>query len=139
MLVYEFMVPHDKVVTCAPHESINAVIAQFLDKKLSAVVVLNPDGGEPIGIITKTDIARAYKKGLPLTEPVEGVMSTGLQTVNRAMSHDDAASVFTKHKVHHAVVVDDSGKFVGFISAWDVAREGYLDSKAWPWNRNALA
>jgi len=53
-------------------------------------------------------------------------------------SHDEASKIFISNKIHHAVVVDDEGTFVGVISAWDVAREGYLDAKAWPWNRQAL-
>jgi CBS domain-containing protein len=40
--------------------------------------------------------------------------------------------------VHHVIVVEDDGKLAGIVTAWDVAREGWLDNKAWPWNRHAL-
>ena len=65
-------------------------------------------------------------------------MTTDLYTVAKGLPHDKAAEVFTEEKVHHAIVTDDDGKFAGLISAWDVAKEGYLDAKAWPWNRYAL-
>jgi CBS domain-containing protein len=136
MLVYECMVPKDQVVTCNPTDTIESVIDKFLDNKISAVIVLSED--EAAGIITKTDIAKAYKKGYPLEKTAASIMNTDLKTTNRGLAHDQAAAVFMKHKIHHAVVTDDEGKFVGVLSAWDVAREGYLDAKAWPWNRNVL-
>jgi predicted transcriptional regulator len=90
------------------------------------------------GIITKTDIAKAYKQGLSLETPAANIMSEGIITVNRSLQRDKAATVFAEHKIHHAVVVDNQGEFVGFISAWDCAKEGSLDHQAWPWNRRMM-
>lgn len=136
MLVYECMIPKEQVVTCNPMDTIESVIDKFLDNKISAVIALS--GEEATGIITKTDIAKAYKQGYPLEKSAASIMTKDLKTTHRALPHDQASAVFMDNKVHHAVVVDDDGKFVGVLSAWDVAREGYLDARAWPWNRNVL-
>jgi CBS domain-containing protein len=130
------MVPKEQVVSCKATDTIESVIDKFLDNKISAVIVLS--GDEATGIITKTDITRAYKQGYPLEKSVASIMTKDLKTTHRALPHDQAAAVFMNNKIHHAVVIDDEGKFVGLLSAWDVAREGYLDAKAWPWNRNVL-
>ena len=136
MLIYEFMAPAEEVVTCQPADSINSVLDKILHNKISSVIVV--DGDKAVGIITKTDLTRAFKKGCLLDAKVESIMTTDLETVNKELPHDAATAIFNEHKIHHAIVVDDDGNFAGVISAWDVAREGYLDSKAWPWNRHAL-
>ena len=136
MLVYEFMVPADKVIKCDASATIGCVLDMILDNHISAVVVA--EGDKAIGIITKTDIARAYKEGYPLDKEAGSIMSSELQTVNRGLPRDTAAKVFAEHKIHHAIVVDNEGAFVGFISAWDCAKEGFLDQQAWPWNRRMM-
>jgi len=138
MLVYEFMVPADKVVTCSPTDSIESVVDKILAEKISAIVVVDSDN-KAVGIVTKTDITRGFKKGYPLDKTVDSIMTTtDLLSVNKNLPHDAASSIFSKNKVHHAIVVDDDGKLAGVVTAWDCAREGYLDNKAWPWNRHAL-
>ena len=136
MLIYECMIPADKVVTCEKSDTLGSVVDKLLDNSISALVVV--DGGKAVGIVTKTDTTRAYKKGYTLDKTVDSIMSPNPKTVNKGMPHDEASKVFVNNKIHHAVVVDDDGNFVGVVSAWDVAREGYLDAKAWPWNRHAL-
>lgn len=137
MLVYEFMAPLDQVVSCAPTDTIESVVDKILNKRISAVIVV--DGDKAVGIVTKTDLTRAFKKGYALDKTVDNIMTTtDLLTINKDLPHDAASSIFSKNKVHHAIVVDDEGKLAGVVTAWDCAREGYLDNKAWPWNRHAL-
>lgn len=138
MLVYEFMAPADKIVTCTPEDTIESVVDKILEHRISAVIVVGPDNA-PVGIVTKTDTTRAYCKGIDLSTKVKSIMSkSNLLTIHKDLPHDAASSIFSKNKVHHAIVVDDDGKLAGVVTAWDCAREGYLDNKAWPWNRHAL-
>jgi CBS domain-containing protein len=137
MLVYEFMIPADKVITCEASETIENVLDKIIDNRISAVVVA--EGDKAIGIITKTDISKAYKKGYPLEKTAGSIMSRELKTVKKGLPRDTAASVFSEHKIHHAIVVDDEGTFVGFISAWDCAKEGFMDTQAWPWTRRMMS
>ena len=137
MLVYEFMQPADQIVTCTSSDTIESVVDKVLEHHISAVIVVK--GETPVGIVTKTDLTRAFKKGYPLDTKVENIMSTAhLLSINKNVPHDAAASIFNSNKVHHAIVVDDDGNLAGVVTAWDVAREGWLDNKAWPWNRHAL-
>lgn len=137
MLVHEFMAPKEECVTCKASDTIETVLDKFLLEKISAVVVLI--GDKPAGIVTKTDVARAYKKGFSIEALAGAIMTTDLYTVTKGLPRDKAAEVLIEEKVHHAIVIDEDEKFAGLISAWDVAKEGYLDAKAWPWNRHALA
>jgi len=137
MLIYEFMAPADQIITCAPSDSIESVVDKVLEHKISAVIVV--EDNKAVGIVTKTDLTRAFKKGYALDKTVDSIMTTtDLLTLNKDMPHDAATSIFNKNHVHHAIVIDDDGKLAGIVTAWDCAREGYLDNMAWPWNRHAL-
>ena len=56
-------------------------------------------------------------------------MSTTLHPATPEMNRDEAADILQKHKIHHAVVQNKSGKFAGLLSSWDIARECALDAK----------
>ena len=62
-------------------------------------------------------------------------MSKELRKVVDTLARDEASKTFELNSIHHAVVVDKEGKFVGIISSWDIASEVAKDSRAWPWNR----
>lgn len=61
--------------------------------------------------------------------PVCEVMSTTLHPATPEMNRDEAAAILEKNKIHHAVVNNIEGKFVGLFSSWDIARECALDAK----------
>ncbi len=89
-----------------------------------------------IGIITKTDITRAYAGEVSSNTIADAFMtSTDLICVRTDTQTDDIADLIQKKFVHHLVVVDDKGVFAGVASSWDVAREVSLDAKAFPYNR----
>ena len=58
------MVPADKVVCCDPKNTIRKVMDTMLEKKIGVVVVVKDN--VPLGIISKTDIMKAYKDNLTL-------------------------------------------------------------------------
>lgn len=128
------MVPAEKVVKCAVWETIESVIDTLTDHFISAIVVIDKEG-KPVGIISKTDLVSAYKKGVKLSDRVDLVMTKDLRSVLDTDSRDDAADAFAKSKYHHAIVQNKAGEFVGLISTWDIAQECARDSKAWPWTR----
>jgi CBS domain-containing protein len=97
MRVSGFMVPADKVVCCDPKNTIKKVMDTMLEKKIGAVVVLKEN--VPLGIITKTDIMKAYKDNLTLDHSAEEIMTTNLETCDETMSRDQAARVLERNKV----------------------------------------
>ncbi len=89
-----------------------------------------------LGIITKTDITRAFAGEVPSSTIADAFMtSKDLICVRTDTQTDDIADLIQKKFVHHLVVVDDKGVFAGVASSWDVAREVSLDAKAFPYNR----
>jgi CBS domain-containing protein len=137
MRVSEFMIPADMVVTCSPADTIQNALDLMVTKKIGAVVVLHQSNYHmPVGIATKSDIVRAYQKGIPSTTHMGEIMSRNLTTMRDTLARDDAAKVFDREKIHHAVVLGENGEFKGLVSSWDIAVECARDARAWPWNRS---
>ena len=134
MIVSGFMVPAEEVVKCAIWETLANAIDTINDNFISAMVVIDKTG-KPVGIISKTDLVSAYRKGVKLNDRVDSVMTKDIRSVLDTDSRDDAADAFAKSKYHHAIVQNKEGEFVGLISTWDIAQECARDSKAWPWTR----
>ena len=133
MRVSGFMIPKDQVKTCVASDTIEFVLDAILDNKISAVVCL--EESKPVGIITKTDLAKAYKQQLPLSTKISDIMVADVKTVFEKQPRDKAARAFETNKIHHAVVVRENGEFSGLISSLDIANECVKDDRAWPWNR----
>lgn len=141
MTIAKFMTPADRVVSCYPSDTIKFALEQTIKHPdVGAVVVLHPTGGKhiPVGIVTKTDLLQAYLDKLDLDNLVETVMGHKIETVLDTKTRDDAATHFEKTKHHHAFVVNSDQQWVGLVAAWDVATELARDSRAWPWNRDAV-
>jgi CBS-domain-containing membrane protein len=62
-----------------------------------------------VGIITKTDLNRAYLRGKPLETCAADIMSKTLFPLKLDMTRDQAAHFLHEHKIHHAVVQGASG------------------------------
>jgi CBS domain-containing protein len=97
MRVSGFMIPAEKVVTCGPKDTLRKAMDLLLEHKIGAIVVL--EDNKSLGIITKTDILKAYKDEVSLDHPVEQIMSTKLETCDETMSRDQAARVLEQNKV----------------------------------------
>mmetsp|Transcript_40117 Transcript_40117/g.82518 ORF Transcript_40117/g.82518 Transcript_40117/m.82518 type:complete len:120 (-) Transcript_40117:1008-1367(-) len=63
-------------------------------------------------------------------------MSKNPSVIRDNISKDDAAKFFEAKKIHHALVTNEFGTFVGLISTWDIAVESAKDDRAWPYIRN---
>lgn len=141
MIIHKFMTPCDKIVQCYPTDTIEkALDITLTNPNVGAVFVLHPSGNKhiPIGIVTKTDLLDAYKKGLSLDSPVQGIMGRMIETISETASLHDAASHFERTQHHHVFVVNADNQFVGVLSVWDVSLEKARDDRAWPWNRYVL-
>lgn len=142
MKVANFMVPRNKVVTCYPDDSLKTVMKKMLDNVIGSVVVLQDDQGDiPVGIVTKTDLIRGWEQGLDAsTDTAKEVMGTNIETVSDTAPSGVAAEHFEKLRHRHAFVMDKDNKFVGIVTAYDIAVETARDHKAWPYsNRDAIA
>lgn len=135
MHVSGFMTPASKVFSCFDDSTIERALTLILKEKISSVVVINRES-QAVGIVTKTDIASSYQRGLALDEPVNAIMSSELFCVHDTDSRDTVAALFQDKHINHAIVLNSEGLFVGIVSSWDVAAECARDGKAWPWIRS---
>jgi CBS domain-containing protein len=136
MIVSAFMIPADKVATCYPTDTIVAALDLLVTKQIGTVVVLHKKSLIPVGIVTKSDFANAYRRGISLDAQVATIMGTNLMTIQENESGDAAAKKCETARVHHLLVLDDNGWFKGVVSSWDIAAECAKDARAWPWNRS---
>jgi CBS domain-containing protein len=132
------MIPASKVVTVSLTDTIGAAIDAIVKNHISSVLVMNDDN-KPVGIVTKTDLVTAYQQGRGLSETVAAIMQTDVKSIQDTMSRDDAAKLFERNHIHHAIVVNQEGTFVGMASTWDIASECAKDSRAWPWIRSEIS
>jgi predicted transcriptional regulator len=102
------------VVTTEPHRSVDHV-RNLLDKnRVSAIPVVDSDG-EPVGIVSATDLAANLNGG----SPISAIMTEKVYTVPRYDDVSIAARIMRNHKIHRVVVTHEQ-KVVGVLSAFDL-------------------
>jgi CBS domain-containing protein len=75
----------------------------------------------PAERLSRTTIAKPMKQTqeMPL---VKDVMVRNVATIRAGFSVDDAAKQIIKDKFNHLPVVDDDGRLIGIVTAWDVSK-----------------
>ena len=97
------------VLQCNPRASLRQVARLMVDKQVSAVVVV--DGDEDLaGIITRTDMVRAYlERDDWAKRPVAEHMSRDVATVTTDKRLREVAELLVEKRIHRVVVVDEEG------------------------------
>ena len=119
---------HREVITAKPSDQVTSIVAAMYRAGIGSVVVVD-DRGTPIGIFTERDLVRVIAEGIPLSIPVERVMTTRVITASIDESLNTAAHKMLDHGIRHLPVVDNSGKLVGIISIRDVVKALITDSQ----------
>jgi CBS domain-containing protein len=102
----------------------HAAAAAYLMKHAgtTALVVLNHQTGQPVGIITEADIAHAVADGKDLNAvQIHDLMTADPTTINPMASVRDAAMIMTRGHFRHLPVTSDSG-LVGMVDITDICR-----------------
>lgn len=110
-----------KPVTCSPDSTMDEVVKLMANENVGSVVVVN-QRGNPIGIITHTDIIRSLAKGYDLTEKAERIMSHPVKAVDISASLLDAYIKFIENAINHLAVAEN-GKLVGVVTIKDLIRK----------------
>eukprot|EP01083_Nonionella_stella_P237731 833706_1 len=106
MKVQEYMSKTTEIAT--PDTTLLQIAKQLATNNVSCVVIV--EDKKPVGIITKTDITRAYAGKVPSDTIADAFMSsTDLICVKADTQTDDIADLIQKKFVHHLVVVDEKG------------------------------
>ena len=104
------------VVTVQPHQSVAHVREKMAGKKLSNVPVVTPEG-EPVGVVSASDLLSAEREGAP----VSSVMTEKVYTIPQYEEVSIAARMMRNHKIHHLMVTSEQ-KIVGVISSFDLLK-----------------
>ena len=108
-----------RLVTLKPEESLKNVAMMFFKKKIRGAPVV--ERNRIIGIITTTDIARAYSEG-NFKAKVEDYMRKHVVTVREDEDILDAIKLMDLHGVGRLIVVNAVGEPIGIITRTDVLR-----------------
>ncbi len=88
----------------------------------SALTVLDPTSGQPVGIFTETDIAHAVADGKDLNEVrIRDLMTRNPTVVPSTATIREAAVLMTSRRFRHLPVMDDT-VLVGMVDVTDVCR-----------------
>jgi CBS domain-containing protein len=106
----------ESVVTTEPHRSVDHVRKLMERNRIGSIPVVD-SSGEPVGIISATDLVAELKGG----SPVSKIMTEKVYTVPRYDDVSTAARIMRNHKIHHLIVTHEH-QVVGVISAFDLLK-----------------
>ena len=104
------------VVTAEPHHSIEHIRKLLDGNGISSVPVVDSDG-QPVGIVSATDLAHDLKAG----SAISNIMTKKVYVVPKYEDVSIAARVMRNHKIHHVVVTHEK-EVVGILSAFDLLK-----------------
>jgi CBS domain-containing protein len=109
------------LTTAGQHDHVAA--AAYLMKRAgtTALMVMDPQTGQPVGIITQADIARAIANGKDLNDVRVHAVTITRPAVTTTTSIRDAATIMTARHLRHLPVAGDAG-LLGAIVITDVCR-----------------
>ena len=98
------------LTTAGSNDHVAAAAYLMKHARASALMVLDTQTGQPKGILTEADIARAVADGKDLNDlRVRELMLTRPTVINPATSVRDAARIMTRGRLRHVPVSGDSG------------------------------
>ena len=95
------------VLTVTADLSLQQVIAAFVEKRVSSIIVVEDD--RPVGIVTERDLLRLICSGYDERRAVRSVMSAPLLTARQDLDFATAQSMLANRAIRHLVLVDDAG------------------------------
>ena len=101
----------------------HAAAAAYLMKYAGTTALIVEDAytGQPVGIITEADLARAIVDGKDLNDVWVDALMTARPAVHTTTSLRDAAEIMTTRHFRHLPVAGDAG-LVGAVDITDVCR-----------------
>ncbi len=108
------------VLTVAADLSLRQVVAAFVEKRVSSIIVVEDD--RPVGIVTERDLLRLICSGYDERRAVRSVMSAPLLTARQDLDFATAQSMLANRAIRHLVLVDEAGRLRGVASETDFRR-----------------
>ena len=119
-IVADIMRPAATTARQNDHAAAAAYLMKHADA--SALLILDAQTDQPIGILTEADITRAVADHKDLNDvQIRHLMTTGPAVIGSMTSIRDAAQAMTSKRFRHLPVVGDAG-LVGMVDIIDVCR-----------------
>ena len=109
------------VITIGQHDHVAAAAYLMKHACATALLVLDVQDGEPIGIITAGDVARAIADGKDVNDVWVDAAMTTRPAITTTTSIRDAARIMTTRHLRHLPVAGDTG-LLGVVDIIDVCR-----------------
>ena len=104
------------VFTTQPHKSIEHACTILARNHVCAIPVVD-SAGQPVGIVSATDLVPNLKKN----SPISTIMTNKVYTVPQYDDVSIAARIMRNHQIHRVVVTHEQ-RVVGIISAFDLLK-----------------
>ncbi|POR50255.1 diguanylate cyclase/phosphodiesterase with PAS/PAC sensor(s) [Paraburkholderia eburnea] len=100
-----------------------AALAQMRERRLSAIVVRDADGG--LGILTERDVVRAVAQGAldRVSAEVGRYASRPLRSLAHSRSLYSARQYLIEHRMRHVGVLSETGELTGLLGFADILRD----------------
>ena len=109
------------LTTVNQHDHVAAAAYLMKHAGATALMVVNAQTGQPTGIITEADVARAFADGKDVNDAwVDAVMATRPALITTTSIHH-AAKIMTTRHFRHLPVAGDAG-LLGMVDIIDVCR-----------------
>lgn len=109
-----------KPVWCPPVTPLNTVLATMRERRIGSMIVADAETQAPLGIFTLHDLLeRVALEQCDLDQPIEGVMTSPVVTLEPHVSAYEAAVTMARHGLRHVVVVGQ-GRLTGVVSQKDL-------------------
>lgn len=98
------------IISCSSKTSTGRVCARMVEEDISSMVIVNEDGYLE-GIVSRTDLLKAYMQNDHWTElPIGMMMTRQVVTVGTRATLMDVAKILTEKHIHRVVVVREEGE-----------------------------
>jgi CBS domain-containing protein len=118
-------VMHRGVITCWGDEPVADVARRLREYAINAIFVLD-QSGRAEGVISQTDLARAYVDGGWENHTAEEIMTPEVVTIGGDIPLDVAVQIMLDKRIHRLLIVQGGltpNRPVGVLSLSDVVRE----------------
>ena len=107
-----------------PTSTVTEAAREMVEFSVGALVITDPDGGAPLGVITDRDLIVLIAEGTdPGRTTVEGLAHAPVRTASVEDSLRDVTQKMRQHGVRRLPIVDKEGRLAGIVSLDDVLRQ----------------
>jgi len=123
------------VIVVDPDSSVSYALTLMRRRNIHSVIVDKTSGSAAYGIVTVTDIRdKIMATGRnPAEIRVREIMSSPLVHADPEWTLKECSTKMQKHNIHHMPVANESGVFIGMISATDI----FMAAEEIGWGKDA--